>query len=362
MGNLAVGGTGKTPMAELIVKTLQEESEPDAEPVIRKEDMEYDGLFAGVGLFDGNFGDVKDATGKTARNVKKRNIGVLSRGYKRKSKGYQLVPAEGTAKQYGDEPLQIKRKFPNVSVAVDADRLRGVRNLQTMGVDYVILDDAYQHRRIKPTKTILLTSYNNPYFKDRLMPWGKLRDLPGRARKADMIVVTKCPTMLDEWEKSKMASNLGLKCFDNKSCTGVNVDGRTQYLLFATLLYEKLKPVFPEGDMRYIHSGMAILFTGIANDTPLVKWLCDSYKIINHFKFPDHHIFSKADIHSIVSCARHNPISVVITTEKDAQRMRDGSVVPDDVRKRMFYAPIRTMLLSTAEHEVFRNFLNNLTL
>jgi len=341
-------------MAELIIKTLQENSEPDAEPVIRKEDMEYDGLFAGVGLFDGNFGGSRE---RKASSPSVRQIAVLSRGYKRKSKGYQLVQAEGTAIQYGDEPLQIKRKFPSVMVAVDADRVRGAKKLQEAGADYIILDDAYQHRRIKPTKTIVLTSYERPYYKDHLVPFGKLRDLKSRVRKADMIIVTKCPTILDEWEKAKMALKLGLRRFDNHSCTGVNKNGKTQYLLFSTLLYEKLMPVFPDGDPRYIHSSLAVVFTGIANDTPLLKWLCDSYKILTHFRFRDHHVFTRADLQSIFSVARRNPISVIITTEKDAQRMRDGSLVPPDIRKRMFYAPIRTMLLSPAEHEVFKNFL-----
>lgn len=349
VGNIAAGGTGKTPMTELIIKTLQEGSEPDAEPVIRKEDMEYDGLFAGIGLFDGSFGGVCKQP--------KRNIAVLSRGYRRKTKGYLQVLPDGTAEQYGDEPLQIKRKFQTVTVAVDEDRVRGVRNLQDEGADFIILDDAFQHRRIKPTSTILLTSYSRPYYKDCLLPWGRLRDLRCRALEADMIIVTKCPTVLDGQEKSEIAAHLGLKDFDEKNCTAVNRKGRTQFLLFSTVLYDSLKPVFPDGDLRYVHSGLAILLTGIADAAPLMKWLCETYRIIRHFNFPDHHSFSPSDMESINSFARHNLTAVVITTEKDAQRLRDGSLVPEDMRKRMFYAPIRTMMLSTAEHEVFRNFL-----
>lgn len=361
IGNVSVGGTGKTPMTELVIRTLQEGNVESADAEI----YGFEGsLFAPQPI----------------------NIAVLSRGYKRKTKGFQQVIATGTASQFGDEPLQIKRKFPDVTVAVDADRVEGCellvnpRKLKELKnpeavldarfphAEFIILDDAFQHRRIKATKNIVLTTYARPFFKDRLMPLGRLRDLRSRVKEADMVIVTKCPPYIDEWEKSRWAERMGMRLFDVNTCTGVLPDGRKQILLFATTQYEPLKAVFPEGDPRYVHAKMAILFSGIANDTPLEQWLSESYKIVDHFEFPDHHFFSDRDMARIDDAARYTPTSVVITTEKDAQRMRDSLSedkisslkVSDDLRRRTFYAPIRTVMLTANEQNVFKDFLTAL--
>ena len=188
VGNVTVGGTGKTPHTEMIIRTLTQDVDWGA-----------------------------------------RNIAVLSRGYKRRTKGFQQVVADGTAKEYGDEPLQIKRKFPFITVAVDKSRKEGCdflchpeklltskkarkcRHKDFPKADLIILDDAFQHRSLKPTVSILLVDYNRPVFKDHLMPLGKLRDLPERIQAADIIIVSKCPTYLDAWERSKWTEALGIR-------------------------------------------------------------------------------------------------------------------------------------------------------
>lgn len=335
VGNVTVGGTGKTPHTEMIIRTLTQDVDWGA-----------------------------------------RNIAVLSRGYKRKTRGFQQVTADGTATEYGDEPLQIKRKFPFITVAVDKSRKQGCdflchpEKLQTSKKarrcrhkefphsDLIILDDAFQHRSLKPTVSIVLIDYNRPSFKDHLMPLGKLRDLPERIEAADIIVVSKCPTYLDAWERSKWAEALGLGMYDAAACHGTRKNGKKQHIFFTTIGYDNSQAVFPEGDPRYLYTQRLILFSGIANDTPLRNYLSSTYKIVRHFDFPDHHKFSKADISTISNAANAFPTSVVMTTEKDCQRIRDCKKVPDNLKQRMFYAPIKVNFFSEQEQETFASTLN----
>lgn len=332
VGNVTVGGTGKTPHTEMLVRTLLAEDE---------------------------------WLGK--------NIAVLSRGYKRKSKGFQQVVADGSAEFYGDEPMQIKRKFPQVTVCVDKSRKNGCRFLcnpellQTSKkarkcrekdipkADVIILDDAFQHRAIKPTLSIVLVDYNRPTFKDYLLPLGRLRDLPERTGAADIIIVTKCPTYIDEAEKSRWAENLGIREYDAQTCSGTRKNGRKQSIFFTCIAYDTAKAVFPEGDSRYLYSKRLILFSGIANDAPLRNYLCGDYKIVKHFNFPDHHRFSRADMLSIRDAADTYPTAVVMTTEKDCQRVRDCRHVTGGLKPRMFHAPIKVEFLSDQDRETFRS-------
>ena len=322
VGNITVGGTGKTPHTEMILRTL---------------------------LQDVDWGA--------------RNIAVLSRGYKRKTRGFQQVVADGTAREYGDEPLQMKRKFPFITVAVDKSRKEGCSFLcdpelvqtskkarKCLHKDFpkselIILDDAFQHRALKPTVSIVLVDYSRPTFKDHLMPLGRLRDLPERIKAADIVIVSKCPTYLDAWERSKWTEALGIR--------------KDQHIFFTTIGYDQSQAVFPEGDPRYLYTQRLILFSGIANDKPLRNYLSGNYKIVRHFDFPDHHKFSKADISTIYNAARAFPTSVVMTTEKDCQRIRDCKTVPDNLKQRLFYAPIKVNFFSEQEQEEFATVLNS---
>jgi len=339
VGNLSVGGTGKTPFTELIIRTLKEDR-------IEAADSELYG-FTGS-LFD----------------VVPKSVAVVSRGYKRKTKGFLQVTADGSAEQFGDEPLQIKRKFPDVTVVVDENRTEACAKLahpDTPGYgrpDLIILDDAYQHRKVVPTRSILLTTYSRPFFHDVLLPIGRLRDLRSRATKADMIVVTKCPSFIDNAGRQKWAKKIGLNDFNLETCEGVNREGKVQKLLFATINYEKLKSVFPEGDPRYTHSKSMLLYSGIADDGPLTSTLCETYKMMEHISYPDHHFFSKADIRSMEDAAKRYPTALLVTTEKDAQRLLAANV-NDELRKRLFYAPISTRMLTNEEQTILKDFINN---
>lgn len=336
IGNVTVGGTGKTPHTEMLIRTL---------------------------LNDEDWG--------------RKNLAVLSRGYKRKTKGFQQVTADGSALAYGDEPLQIKKKFPGITVAVDKSRIEGCdflvhpEKLQTskkarrcidknlQAADLIILDDAYQHRALKPTVSIVLVDYSRPVYNDHLLPFGRLRDLPERIGAADIIIVSKCPNELNAWEKCSWAENLGIRNFDAASCSGIRKNGRRQHIFFSTICYDGAEAVFPEGDPRYIYTKRLILFSGIANDAPLLSYLSSDYKIVRHFRFPDHHKFSRSDINTIASAAREFPTSVIMTTEKDCQRVRDCHKIKEELKQRMFYSPIKTAFLTENEKETFIKVLKD---
>lgn len=312
IGNITVGGTGKTPHTEMLLRLLQ--SRP-----------EWEG----------------------------KNVAVLSRGYGRKSKGFRLIEADDPASMTGDEPLQIKRKFPDTTVAVDRDRMEGCRILagdvgdspDSIGrkADLIILDDAFQHRALDADFKIVLMDYGRPVYKDHLLPLGRLRDLPERTSKADIVIVTKCPSYIDEWRRDTIKRNIGFK----------------GDVLFTTVGYQAPQPVFPEGDPRYVHSGWLILVTGIANATPLVRHLSDTYKIVKHISFGDHHRFSAGDIRAIEKAAEKYPAAIIATTEKDSQRIRDCKEIPSSLKERLFSIPICAGFISEEDEEKFISSLNS---
>ena len=335
VGNIAAGGTGKTPHTEMIVRTL---------------------------LGSSDWWD--------------KNIAVLSRGHKRNSSGFQQILESDTAKFAGDEPLQIKNRFPGVTVAVDRTRVEGCdfllhpEKLQTARKarkcahkelnksDIIVLDDAFQYRSLKAFFNIVLVDYNRPPCKDRLLPFGRLRDLPERLWHSNAIIVTKCPAYMEDWEKLEWARTLGLKGFDPETCQGDDPHGKKIHLFFTTIEYCHLEPVFKDThDNRYIYSKKLILVSGIASDTPLKRFLSDSYSIVKHFKFSDHHNYSSVDIKRIAGAARNWPTAVVGTTEKDSQRLRGCKKVPEALQLKMFQIPIQVDFLSDHEREVFNETL-----
>ena len=299
VGNLTVGGTGKTPHVELLLRLLIGEWQQPA---------------------------------------------VLSRGYKRKSKGFQIIPHDGSARLYGDEPVQIARKFPDILVAVDQDRVHGCEQLAAKA-SCVVLEDAFQYRRLQATLNVVLVDYNRPIFKDRLLPWGRLRDLPGRLKAAQAVIVTKCPAEVSDEERALWRKNLKLT--------------QEQPLFFTTLQYIAAQPVFPEADKHYLYAKQCTVVTGIANDAPLRRYLSDTYKILQHLQFPDHHAYGKGDLRRIAGAVKASATSCLITTEKDAQRLRDCKNVPQSVRERLFYIPVEAAFLTGEEQAAFTGLLTS---
>ena len=312
VGNITVGGTGKTPHTEMLLRML---------------DSKY-------------------------------NVAVLSRGYKRKTKGFRIASVNDTYREVGDEPLQIKQKFPQVTVAVCGSRAEGIEKLLALpegvkGVqqdstrpDLIILDDAFQHRRVKPSHSIVLVSWSRPIHNDNLLPIGRLRDLPEQIKRADTVIVTKSPVAVEidgiiDQEKTREA--VAVEEARWRKAMHLRND---QNLLFSIINYCAPLPVFDsEGDTRYVYSGKAIYFTGIANDTEFRNNLVRKYRILDSLKFADHKNFSKFDIARINGWAAKNPTAVIFTTEKDSKRLKQCHSLSDSVKKRLFYVPIETVIV-----------------
>lgn len=300
VGNVTVGGTGKTPHTEMIVrKLIESHCWPDEA------------------------------------------IAVLSRGYGRRSKGFQKVTPDSKASLSGDEPLQIARKFPSISVAVDKDRINGCKMLENASV--VILDDAFQYRRLRCSLNLVLVDFNRPVFRDRLLPFGRLRDLPSRIRKAHAVIVTKCPPELEDADREAWRRSLKLS--------------EAQKLFFTRTAYMESEPVFPEADKRFLYSKNLVLLSGIANDSPLSRYLSDTYTISSHLAFPDHHSYTRADVRKISALSKENPTACLMTTEKDAQRLREAPSMPLEIKQRLFYVPISATFLTPEEDNSFTTLL-----
>jgi len=279
VGNLSMGGTGKSPMIEYLIELLKSNYQ----------------------------------------------LATLSRGYKRKTKGFLLLDVKNEAKNVGDEPLQFKNKFPEVLVAVDEDRQHGItelRNLKTPP-EVILLDDAYQHRKVKPGFSILLTACNELYSKDMILPAGNLREPSFGANRADVIVVTKCPLTISEEEKKKISKSLGIKAY--------------QKLFFTGIHYEDY---FTNGVQRIPIQLMEEfkLVTGIAKPKPLVNHFKENGLEVKHFSYPDHHLFTEKELVTL----RKEPL--LVTTEKDFMRLKDHFPL-----EKLFYLPIKTVFLEGKE-------------
>ena len=278
VGNLAVGGTGKTPMVEYLLRLLVANGFHPA---------------------------------------------VLSRGYKRKTRGFVLANQQSTVDTIGDEAMQVHTKFPNIPVAVCENRVRGVHLLQKQipDLDVVVLDDAFQHRAIRCGLRILLTPYNRLYIDDHMLPWGTLRDLPSRALKADAIVITKCPSDIRPIDMRVVDNRLHLPTF--------------QSLHFAGLKY---------GPIELGKS--ALVLCGIAQPSYVldhVSSLCQKAELM---AFPDHHAYTDKDIHAILERAAR--FDDVVTTEKDYQRLKE-TILPSHLElmsKRLIVLPVETVFLT----------------
>lgn len=272
IGNLAIGGTGKTPMTEYLIRLLS--------PTYK--------------------------------------VAVLSRGYGRKTSGFRIANAQDTAKTIGDEPMLIHTHYPNIPVAVCADRVQGVKQLQQQIPDLqcVILDDAYQHRKLRAGFYILLTSYDNLYVNDHMLPRGTLRDLPAESARANAVVVTKCPKTMQPIDRRIVSNSLRLASY--------------QHLYYSSIGYAPL-----------CISSTPLLVAGIANPAPLLHHLQQQYPDTELLAFADHRNFTKADIKLILS--RAEQYKHVVTTEKDYMRMQQTPLV-NALGKKLHVLPIQTDL------------------
>ena len=279
VGNLSVGGTGKTPQIEYLIRLLSPQYK----------------------------------------------VATLSRGYKRKSKGFILADANANAEVLGDEPFQYFQKFPQIQVAVDADRRNGISQLlaQKDKPDVILLDDAFQHRRVKAGFYILLTAYDDLFCDDWMLPTGNLRESRSGAQRADMIIVTKCPNTISEIAQEKIRQKIGLD----------------KPIFFSFVDYDD--QVYSATDslsVSEIKNKAKILLAGIAKPKPFFDFLKAENDMV--ISYPDHHHFSNAEIEALKSQAGEK---IIVTTEKDFVRLE-----AEILRKQLYYLPIKSRLISNA--------------
>ena len=278
VGNLSVGGTGKTPQIEYLIRLLSD----------------------------------------------KYKVATLSRGYKRQSKGFILADSTSNASILGDEPFQFFEKFPNIQVAVDADRKNGIEHLlaQAKKPEVILLDDAFQHRRVKAGFYILLTSYGDLYSDDFMLPTANLRESRNGAKRANVIIVTKCPFNLSVDEQHAIKNRLKL---------AVNQELYFTFVAYEDFIYAENRKM----NVNEIQSASKLLVAGIAKPEPFFAYLQNTNDVC--LSFPDHHNFTDKDILEIKNLAQNN---IIITTEKDYVRLKGN--LPSE---QLFYLPIRSSFL-----------------
>jgi tetraacyldisaccharide 4'-kinase len=313
VGNLEAGGTGKTPMIEYLICLLKD----------------------------------------------KYRIAVLSRGYKRISTGYILADKDSTPQTIGDESHQIKCKYPDIIVAVDKNRCRGIRNLLEMEENVrpqvILLDDAFQHRQVQPSLSIMMTDYNRLYFNDRLLPVGRLREPAGGVRRANIVVASKCDETLKPIDCRIIENDMRLLAY--------------QALFFSAISYQPLTCVFsdrcaPQTLENIGKDDEILLLTGIANPRPLVEMLQKHSDRVKNIAFSDHHNYTKKDIRKIQTelSRMKSDKPLIVCTEKDAAKLRANAHVPDEWKSHLYYVPIKMKFLFGKSEQLNEQVLNHISL
>lgn len=302
VGNITVGGTGKTPHTEYIAGLLKE-----------------------------NF-----------------KVATLSRGYKRKTRDFRIASPTTPVSEIGDEPMQICKKHPDILVAVDRNRVNGVKRIieERPETEVIILDDAFQHRRITPGFSILLSDFDRLIINDYMMPYGNLREDKGNMRRADIILITKSPENISPIQRRIIVKEVAKAPYQN--------------LYFTTYIYKDPVRVFADNNGKNNGPDMAksgdqgiVLITGIANPQPFKDYLGKSFDEIEHLSFPDHYNFKAKDLETISTAFENlkSPLKYLITTEKDAVRLREFTNIAEPLKEALFYIPIGIHFLNDDKDE-----------
>jgi len=308
IGNITVGGTGKTPHTEKLISFLKDEHK----------------------------------------------IAVLSRGYKRKTKGFILGTDDAACESIGDELMQIKQKFPDIIVAADEKRVRGVKKLRALHpeISLILLDDAFQHRKIMPGLSILLTDFNRPINEDHFLPLGRLRDSISQVRRAHVIIVTKAPADIKPIQMRVISQNLNILPY--------------QTIFFTSTVYSDWKSVYPtnfsESEISKLKTNNPhiLVVAGIANPERLLDYAKSVSKNVELIAFPDHHAFTPKDIGKIKSKFQsiQTEHKLVLTTEKDAVRFRCFVSPEVEFAQKLFYVPIHPAVINDTKNE-FAEYIRN---
>jgi tetraacyldisaccharide 4'-kinase len=295
IGNLSAGGTGKSPMTEYLIRLLKE----------------------------------------------KFPVATLSRGYKRHTQGFLVADNNSTSFQIGDEPLQFKKKFPDLIIAVDENRKHGIKKLlkDFPQLKTILLDDAFQHRRVKAGLSILLTDHGKMFYDDFLLPAGTLREWRSGKKRADVIVVTKCPGNLSPVEKRIIQKKINLEAH--------------QHVFFSYIKYSEPISVFGSSNLVLEKDMTVVLLTGISNPQPLRDFLKGKVKMTLAIPYPDHHEYTLVEVTHLID--KFNRIDsknkIIITTEKDAMRLDKPGLIELLEKLPIYYIPIETTFADNEKEE-----------
>lgn len=302
VGNITVGGTGKTPMTEYLIESLSQQY----------------------------------------------NVAVLSRGYKRKTKGFILTTPDMSFKRIGDEPKQIKLKFPTIPLAVCEKRVEGIRKLRELHpeVNLIILDDGFQHRYVEAWINIVLMDFNNPIYEDRMLPLGRLRDVRSSLERAGIFVITKCPDNLSPLDCRMVRKYLDLYPY--------------QSIYFSKFKSAEALPLFVDlaGEAPLPHNQPVIAVASIANPDAFLDQLERDYTLVNKAIFSDHHIFRMRDIETIEAALAAAPDGTkLVMTEKDAVKFMNSRKIKEATRRAMYYISINVEFIDDQKREFHRILL-----
>ena len=284
IGNITVGGTGKTPMAEMVI--------------------DYMSQF--------------------------HHVALLSRGYGRRTKGYLEVHTDSHYRDVGDEPLQIKRKFPETVVVVCEKRVDGIHRLRAEHpeVDLIVMDDGFQHRYVEPKINIVMIDATRPVQHDHMLPQGSLRDLPEQLHRAHYFIVTKCPERMAPIDRRILRKVLIQVAYQ-----------RVYFTRFESFMPQALYPDEAPAE-PLVHGQPVIALSGIGNPRPFVRSLAERYKVVAEMTLDDHHVYKVRDMHALEALLAKHPGAVIVTTEKDAVKMIRREKIPEAVRRALYYQPI----------------------
>lgn len=283
VGNITVGGTGKTPHIEYLIELLRT----------------------------------------------RKKIAVLSRGYKRKTKGFRYVQLDDTARDAGDEPLQIKRKYPEITVVTDARREEAIVKLKKEHpeIDLILLDDGFQYRKVIPQINVVLIDYNRPVWNDFFLPLGRLRDARFRLKKADILVITKCPPELFINEKTKLIQKLAPQV--------------SQKVYFTCFESGDLVPLFSSSRL-FDEDSRVLAIAGIARPEPFFYEVKRRFLQVESIRFPDHYSFNRSDLDKLEKLS--HKVDIIITTEKDSVRFLNLEL-SSTFKSKLYYIPIKVKIL-----------------
>ena len=302
VGNITVGGTGKTPTVEMLVE-------------------HYSEVY---------------------------NVAVLSRGYGRKTEGYRVVEENDTYRTVGDEPLQIKRKFPNIKVIVCEKRAFAVHRIREEfpEVNMIIMDDGFQHRYIEPLVNIIIVDANRPVQHDHLLPYGQLRDTTDSLSRAHYFIVTKCPE--------------NMKPIDMRLMNKWLIEKPSQEIYFSRMQAATPCPVFAGIEDTVAHGATVIAMSGIGDNEAFNRGLSQRYKVVDTIDLDDHHSYRMSDLKRMQQLLAKHPNAVIMTTEKDAVKLSHSDAIPEDLRHKLFYEKIALLFVGKSRMDLFERVDNDI--